>query len=204
MVIDFLHPINFVFYIPLMFLSVSSIALITERVHDVLKNPLLDAETYRSLLNALRKRDLQPVNERLQHGNHIEILFVREFLQLRKTGTHNILGQLELFARELIISRESRLDLLGAMSGVATMLGLLGTVTGMIWSFQAMSGAGRPDPAVLSGGIAQALITTALGLFIAIPALSTSSVLKLRARMLSNRLEFLYEEMTAIQMAKQG
>ncbi len=204
MVIDFLHPINFVFYIPLMFLSVSSIALITERVHDVLKTPLLDAETYRSLLNALRKRDLQPVNERLQHGNHIEILFVREFLQLRKTGTHNILGQLELFARELIISRESRLDLLGAMSGVATMLGLLGTVTGMIWSFQAMSGAGRPDPAVLSGGIAQALITTALGLFIAIPALSTSSVLKLRARMLSNRLEFLYEEMTAIQMAKQG
>lgn len=204
MVIDFLHPINFVFYIPLLFLSISSIALIAERFHDVLRNPLLDSETYRSLLQALRKRDLQPVNEQLHKGNHVEILFVREYLQLRKTGANNLLGQLELFARELIIAREARLDLLGAISGVATMLGLLGTVTGMIWSFQAMSGAGRPDPAVLSGGIAQALITTALGLLIAIPSLSTSNVLKLRVKMLSNRLEFLYEEMSAIQTAKQG
>lgn len=187
------------FYLPLIVLSVSSLSLIAERIHDVLKYPLLDSDKYRSILLALRKRDLQPVTESLHHGKHLEVIYLKEFLQLRKLGSNNILGQMELYARELLTSRESRLDLLGAISGIATMLGLLGTVTGMIWSFQAMSSAGRPDPALLSDGIAQALVTTALGLFIAIPSLSASNILKLRVKRLANRLEFLFEEMTSIQ-----
>lgn len=204
MVIDFLHPFNFVFYLPLTVLSVVSVSVIAERLHDLIQRPLLSAREYQAVHAALRRKDLQPVAELIQAGKHLEIHLVKEFLQLRKAGAINLLAQLELLARELVQNRESRLDLLAAISGIATMFGLLGTVTGMIWSFQAMSAAGRPDPAVLSGGIAQALITTAFGLLVAIPSLSVSNILKLRVKKLANRLEFLYEELSSLQPLRQG
>jgi biopolymer transport protein ExbB len=204
MVVDFLNPINFVFYIPLFFLSLVTMTIIIEKVHDLLKNPLLNQTSYQAIYSSLRKRDLQPVGETIKKGEHLEIQYLREFIQLRKSFHPNLINQLDILAREMILNREVRLDLLTSISSVATMLGLLGTVTGMIWSFQAMSAAGRPDPAVLSGGIAQALITTALGLLIAIPSLSAANIFKLRVKKLSTRLEFIYEELLAIQSARHG
>lgn len=60
---------------------------------------------------------------------------------------------------------------MGTLANVATLLGLLGTVTGLITAFQNIAVTGSGGPAVVSGGIAQALITTAFGLFIGIPTL---------------------------------
>lgn len=54
---------------------------------------------------------------------------------------------------------------------VAPMLGILGTVLGIIQSFELLSGHGPPDPAAVSAGIAQALVSTAIGLVVAISAL---------------------------------
>ncbi len=66
---------------------------------------------------------------------------------------------------------ERSLSMLGALAGVAPLLGLLGTVSGMIATFDTISTAGTGNPRLLSGGISEALITTQLGLMIAIPLL---------------------------------
>ncbi|MCB9914279.1 MAG: MotA/TolQ/ExbB proton channel family protein [Planctomycetes bacterium] len=58
--------------------------------------------------------------------------------------------------------------LLDTVITVAPMLGILGTVTGIIQSFELLGGAGRPDPLGVSSGIAEALITTAIGLVVAL------------------------------------
>jgi biopolymer transport protein ExbB len=66
---------------------------------------------------------------------------------------------------------ERSLSLLAALAGVAPLLGLLGTVSGMIATFDTISTVGTGNPRLLSGGISEALITTQLGLMVAIPLL---------------------------------
>src|SRR5690606_32866727 len=66
---------------------------------------------------------------------------------------------------------ERYLNALGTIARVAPLLGLLGTVLGMIDIFSAFMGANIANAAELAGGISKALITTAAGLFVAIPAL---------------------------------
>lgn len=68
-------------------------------------------------------------------------------------------------------SLERYLTTLGTIASISPLLGLLGTVLGMIDVFQALNVTGARDPSVFSGGIGEALITTAFGLCIAIPAL---------------------------------
>lgn len=63
------------------------------------------------------------------------------------------------------------LNTLGTIAAITPLLGLLGTVAGMIHIFAALTAAGMGDPQALAGGIGQALLTTAAGLCVAIPAL---------------------------------
>ena len=76
---------------------------------------------------------------------------------------------------DILISEVQRLEryltTLGTIASISPLLGLLGTVLGMIEVFQALNATGTRDPSVFSGGIGEALITTAFGLCIAIPAL---------------------------------
>jgi biopolymer transport protein ExbB len=78
---------------------------------------------------------------------------------------------IEEAAARVIHELERYLNALGTIAGVAPLLGLLGTVLGMIDIFSAFMGSNMANAAVLAGGIAKALITTAAGLFVAIPAL---------------------------------
>jgi biopolymer transport protein ExbB len=66
---------------------------------------------------------------------------------------------------------ERYLNPLGTIAAISPLLGLLGTVSGMIRSFTAITAQGVGNPTVLAGGISEALITTAAGLTVAIPAL---------------------------------
>lgn len=77
---------------------------------------------------------------------------------------------------------DSGLSLLGLTAAVAPLLGLLGTVTGMIKTFQVISLYGAGDARALSGGISEALVTTEFGLIVAIPALLAHAWLNRRAR----------------------
>jgi biopolymer transport protein ExbB len=73
--------------------------------------------------------------------------------------------------RQVVHELERYLNTLGTIAAIAPLLGLLGTVIGMIKVFTAITTAGVGNPGVLAGGISEALITTAAGLSVAIPAL---------------------------------
>jgi biopolymer transport protein ExbB len=75
-------------------------------------------------------------------------------------------------AKEIAIANECRLPVLASIAALAPLLGLFGTVLGMIEVFQKLAAlGGRADVALLSGGIWVALLTTAFGLLVAIPSL---------------------------------
>ena len=84
---------------------------------------------------------------------------------------------------------EFGLNILKLLAGVAPLLGLLGTVTGMIQTFQAMMIYGTGDPQLMAGGISVALVTTMLGLYAAIPLLVIHSFCASMARSVQGTLE---------------
>lgn len=86
---------------------------------------------------------------------------------------------------------------------VAPLLGLLGTVTGMIITFQAITLFGTGDPKLMAGGISQALVTTVLGLCVAIPTVLLHTLVASRARRLNQVLEEQAAGMIAMQSEAQ-
>lgn len=101
---------------------------------------------------------------------------------------------LELKMEEAILSKTSRLKkgiaTIKLLSSIAPLLGLLGTVTGMIATFQSITLFGTGDPKLMAGGISQALVTTALGLVVAIPLVFIHNFLSGKA----NTLISIFEE----------
>jgi biopolymer transport protein ExbB len=81
-----------------------------------------------------------------------------------------LMERIEDAGRHVAHDLDRFLNTLGTIAGVAPLLGLLGTVTGIIKAFAAIYEGGMGDPRVLSGGISEALLTTAAGLIVAIPA----------------------------------
>ncbi|MCG7897319.1 MAG: MotA/TolQ/ExbB proton channel family protein [Candidatus Thiodiazotropha weberae] len=102
----------------------------------------------------------------------------------------------EAILRELPKLRRG-LRLLAIFAAVAPLLGLLGTVTGMIETFQSITLFGTGDPKLMSGGISQALVTTELGLAVAIPMVLLHSYLAGR----SNRVIRLLDQQSAAMVA---
>lgn len=100
---------------------------------------------------------------------------------------------LELKLDEAILKETPALErgtvMIKVLSAVAPLLGLLGTVTGMIATFQAITLFGTGDPKLMAGGISTALVTTVLGLVMAIPLLLLHSVVAGRSKSLIQVLE---------------
>lgn len=84
---------------------------------------------------------------------------------------------------------ESMLGFIAVMAAVAPLLGLLGTVTGMIDSFQAITVFGSSNPRIMASGISEALITTQAGLGVAIPVMFLHQLLKQRVQTLAGDME---------------
>ena len=78
---------------------------------------------------------------------------------------------IEESGRQVVSELERYLNTLGTIASITPLLGLLGTVIGMIKVFSAITAHGVGDPTILAGGISEALITTAAGLSVAIPSL---------------------------------
>lgn len=100
---------------------------------------------------------------------------------------------LELKLHEAVLKErpeiESGLNLLKVISMVAPLMGLLGTVTGMIITFQMITLFGAGDPKAMAGGISQALITTVLGLVVAIPTVLMHTLVNGKAQRILHVLE---------------
>lgn len=98
------------------------------------------------------------------------------------------LDSLEVKLQEAVLQEIPRLDkglgTLKLLAAVAPLLGLLGTVVGMINTFQTITLVGSTDPKLMAGGISQALVTTVLGLTVTVPLLFSHSFVSSRVRML--------------------
>lgn len=121
-------------------------------------------------------------------GGGIVNLLVRRFMEQR-------CGRLDLdraIADEVLLSLHRSLDrslpMIGALATIAPLLGLLGTVTGMMSTFEVMSLFGTGNARGMAAGISEALITTETGLVVAIPGLYMKHFLEGRVRALRHRL----------------
>ena len=87
------------------------------------------------------------------------------------------------------VALQRYLGLLGTIANITPLLGLLGTVLGMIKAFNVIATEGMGTPASLGGGISEALITTELGLVLAIPALLIHAILSRKVAGILSRME---------------
>jgi len=102
---------------------------------------------------------------------------------------HGAAESMEAAAREEIVRMRRRLSMLDTVITLSPLLGILGTVTGIIVSFDLLGEAGIENPKAVTGGIAQALVTTATGLAIAIVALLPFNAFSRRADAAVHELE---------------
>ncbi len=119
----------------------------------------------------MEKKELKERRAQMSGGN----------IETDDAVTKFLMSQTELseFRDELLMTIEDSsrsyvtrfLPVLNTVGNIGPLLGLLGTITGMIVAFESISQSGTGDPRVVAGGISQALITTATGLIIAIPAI---------------------------------
>jgi biopolymer transport protein ExbB len=100
-----------------------------------------------------------------------------------------MMERLEDAGRHVVHELERFLNTLGTIASVSPLLGLLGTVIGIIRAFNAISLEGTGDPRILSGGIGEALIATAAGLCVAIPSLFAYRILRGRVNRIVIQME---------------
>lgn len=156
---------------PIIALSILATAIILERLWSLQERRIIPPE--------LREKVWKLVESGQLTDRHIAALAQNSALgQILAAGLANrdrprefIKEAIEDTGRHVVHELERFLNLLGTIAAVSPLMGLLGTVIGIIVAFNAITHTGIGDPKVLSGGIGQALITTAAGLIVAIPAL---------------------------------
>jgi len=175
--------------IPLLAIGVLAVLLVILKLLefgriDVGPSPLIDA-----VFQALNRGDVEQASS--EAGSLSEPLrsILREGIEHRDAANEHIEEILEERVLASVPRLERHLGLLAVLGGIAPLLGLLGTVTGMIHTFQLVTVFGTGDAKLLSSGISEALVTTEFGLAIAIPVLLAHALLSRRVRTLVERLE---------------
>lgn len=160
----------------IVFMSILGLYVIIERAIYFKVNENIDMSRIRPILRgAIEKNDIKGAITTLGNQKSSTAKVIKEVLiYWYKTRSTNV-ETLEEKAREVALAQVPKLErnmwLLSVVAYTTPLIGLLGTVTGMIKAFQAVSLHGTGDASVLAGGISQALLTTAGGLFVAIPAI---------------------------------
>lgn len=141
----------------------------------------------------LLSRELNAVRRQVNDATLRDSNALGRVLAVERQYPHLPMETLELRLDEAILQETPRLErgigMVKVIAAVAPMLGLLGTVTGMIGTFQAITQFGTGDPKIMAGGISMALVTTVQGLVAAIPLILAHSLLQSRFSELSNLLE---------------
>ena len=133
------------------------------------------------------------VNHQIKHLDKAGNNPLGRVLKIALDNPESDVESLELKLGESILKEtpkfNSMLPFLKIISVVAPLLGLLGTVTGMIITFQAITLYGAGDPKLMAGGISTALVTTVLGLVVAIPTVFLHTLVQSRAKRLTQILQ---------------
>lgn len=117
----------------------------------------------------------------------------RVLARFKELDKHQTPEALEARLDEAVLAELPRIErgqpIVKLLAAIAPLLGLLGTVTGMIVTFQAITVFGTGDPQLMAGGISQALVTTVLGLVTAVPLLFAQTALASRSRLITQVIE---------------
>ncbi len=157
--------------VPIIVCSIISLAIIGERFWSLSSKKILPSDLVSSVwklhkANQLDKSKIQSLSLSSPLGRVLAAGIVNQ-----SHGREIMRESIEEVGRQVAHELEKFLNSLGTIASITPLLGLLGTVIGMIKVFAAITAHGVGDPAVLAEGISQALITTASGMSVAIPSL---------------------------------
>ncbi len=157
--------------IPIILCSIVSISIIAERFWSLRRQKVLPDHLVANVWNSIKqdnmaRTDIAALSKESALGTILSAGLIN-----RNESRERIKECIEERGREVVHDMERFLNTLGTIASISPLLGLLGTVIGMISVFAAITQHGVGDPAVLAGGISEAMITTAAGLTVAIISL---------------------------------
>lgn len=156
---------------PIIACSVVAVAIILERSWTLQEKRVLPPSVANHVWELVQQSQLDVKQlQQVHQSSPIGQVFAAG-LAYRHASRDVLKEVVEDTGRHVVHDLERYLSPLGTIAAISPLLGLLGTVSGMIRSFTAITADGVPNPAVLAGGISEALIATAAGLTVAIPAL---------------------------------
>ncbi|GAB4231324.1 MAG: MotA/TolQ/ExbB proton channel family protein [Deltaproteobacteria bacterium] len=167
--IDLFEKGGFAMY-PLLVLSVVALAIAIERM-VYLRNARIDTGKFMETINGFLSRNALEEAYRYCDSTSGPISrIIKAGLKNQKRGREDVVRGIEDAGAIEVAQLERGILVIQAISKLAPLIGLFGTVTGMIRSFQAIGAAGGENPRLVAAGIGEALVATAAGLVVAIPA----------------------------------
>lgn len=157
--------------VPIVACSILALAIVLERFWTLRASRVAPPQTINELWRWIKKKDLNGRKLKALQGSSPLGRILAGGLLNAKHGREIMKESIEHEASQVIHDLERFLNPLGTVATIAPLLGLLGTVIGMIKVFAEIQLAGVGNAGNLAGGISEALITTAAGLSVAIPAL---------------------------------
>ncbi|HUO82915.1 MAG TPA: MotA/TolQ/ExbB proton channel family protein [Gammaproteobacteria bacterium] len=157
--------------LPIILCSVIAAAIILERLWTLQKNRVVPRDLTTEVWDWVKNSQLNYKHIQTLHDSSPLGRILAAGLVNRHRDHEVIKEAIQDTGRHVVHELERYLNSLGTIAAISPLLGLLGTVFGMIKVFAAITSHGVGNPAVLAGGISEALITTAAGLSVAIPAL---------------------------------
>jgi biopolymer transport protein ExbB len=158
--------------------SMTGTALVIEHAVNLRREKLAPAPLIQDLQALIDEEQYDEAIELCdQEGGYISNL-VSSALRMRHAGYEEMIQGLEAAANEESFKLQSKISYLSLIGNVGPLLGLLGTVTGMISSFQVIEHLKAPTPGDLARGVYESLVNTTMGLFIGIVFLTSFFVFK--------------------------
>jgi biopolymer transport protein ExbB len=156
--------------IPLILCSITAMAIVGERFWSLQRKKVLPPELVPYIWQLAHNQQLNEEKiKQLRASSPLGTILAAGLVN-RHHGREVMKSSLEEAGRQVVHDLERFLTTLGTIALISPLLGLLGTVTGMIQIFSSLMVNGLGNPATLAGGIGMALITTAAGLTVAIPS----------------------------------
>jgi biopolymer transport protein ExbB len=157
--------------VPILLCSIVAAAICVERLWSLQRSRIVPKNLLAQIWSALKTSDLDSQKLRELRGNSPLGQILAAGIANAKRGRDIMKEAMEEAASQVSHDLQRYMTTLGIIASISPLLGLLGTVVGMIQVFTALMLEGAGNANVLAGGISQALITTAAGLSVAIPAL---------------------------------
>lgn len=178
-----------VFMIPIILCSIIALAIFLERLWVFRHNRILPDRLIHEVGNLLTEKKIAEALSLCQRVASPISNVISAGLRRSGKGMWLVKEAIEERGGREAVILEKRVGILATIANLTPLLGLLGTVSGMIKTFNVISMQGVGNPSSLAGGIAEALITTAAGLCVAIPTLVCYRVLRDKAESLIFEME---------------